>query len=103
MVAGDVHGSVTVFFTTAGVPDPSEAQRELVASYLARLAQRCDRLRLSGAVCRERHDAAAPALTLSQVYVTLAATAWEPITEAASALVAALRVTGGLHRLDAAA
>jgi hypothetical protein len=56
------------FFTAAGIADPSSEQQELVAAYLARLAQRCDRLRLSGAVQRERRDAGPP-LTLSQVYV----------------------------------
>jgi GTPase SAR1 family protein len=71
-VAGTINGNVTVYFTAAGVRDPSDEQRELLASYLRRLAERCDRLRLSGAVRRERRDAA-PALTLSQVYVTLAA------------------------------
>jgi formylglycine-generating enzyme required for sulfatase activity len=70
-----------LFFTTAGIDDPSDEQRELVAAYLARLIQRCDRLRLSGAVRRERRDAGAP-LTLSQVYVTLAAETWEPVREA---------------------
>jgi formylglycine-generating enzyme required for sulfatase activity len=70
-----------LFFSAAGIADPSEEQRELVASYLARLASRCDRLRLSGAVRRERRDAG-PTLTLSQVYVALASESWQPLREA---------------------
>lgn len=81
-VAGDQY-NLTLFFASAGINDPSAEQRELVAAYLARLAQRCDRLRLSGAVRRERRDAGAP-LTLSQVYVTLAAEAWEPLPRPAA-------------------
>ncbi|MCG8351165.1 MAG: SUMF1/EgtB/PvdO family nonheme iron enzyme [Chloroflexales bacterium] len=75
--------NLTVFFTAAGIADPSIEQQELITAYLARLAQRCDRLRLSGAVQRERRDAG-PALTLSQVYVTLAAEACKPLAEAQS-------------------
>jgi hypothetical protein len=80
-VGGDQH-NLTLFFTAAGIADPSREQAELVAAYLARLAHRCDRLRLAGAVRRERRDAGAAALTLSQVYVTLASAAWEPVREA---------------------
>ena len=82
-VGGDQH-NLTLFFAAAGIADPSAQQRELLASYLARLAQRCDRLRLSGAVRRERRDAGA-ALTLSQVYVSLATESWEPLQEAQGA------------------
>lgn len=81
-VSAGAHSTVfQLFFTAAGIADPTDEQRELVAAYLARLAQRCDRLRLSGAVRRERRDAGA-SLTLSQVYVTLAAEAWAPVREA---------------------
>jgi formylglycine-generating enzyme required for sulfatase activity len=82
-IGAGAHSTVfQLFFTAAGIADPSAEQRELVAAYLARLAQRCDRLRLSGAVHRERRDASTPPLTLSQVYVALAAEAWEPLREA---------------------
>ena len=77
VVKGPVNqGTIQVFFTTAGLRDPTDTQHELVVSYLERLAEKCDRLRLSGAVSRERRDAS-PALTLSQIYVGLAAETWE--------------------------
>ena len=73
--------NLALFFAAAGIAEPSTEQHELVASYLARLASRCDRLRLSGAVRRERRDAG-PALTLSQVYVALASEAWVVLQKA---------------------
>jgi hypothetical protein len=96
MIGGDVGGDVQTggvrnqaliqfFFTAAGIAEPTDDQQELVAAYLARLVHRCDRLRLSGAVRRERREAGVPALTLSQVYVTLAADRWELVREAADA------------------
>jgi formylglycine-generating enzyme required for sulfatase activity len=82
-IGGDqIH--LKMFFSAAGIVDPSAEQRELVASYLARLARHCDRLRLSGAVRRERRDAG-PILTLSQIYVALASEAWVVLQEANSA------------------
>ena len=85
VVKGPVNqGTIQVFFTTAGLRDPTDTQHELVVSYLERLAEKCDRLRLSGAVSRERRDAS-PALTLSQIYVGLAAETWERVDEADSA------------------
>ena len=92
-VAGSISGDVTVFFTAAGI-DPSEEQRELVASYLNRLAQRCDRLRVTGAVRRERRDAGAT-LTLSDVYTTLAAESWETVREAHDARIFAADLEAG--------
>lgn len=74
--------NLTLFFTTAGIAKPSDEQRELVEAYLARLAQRCDRLRISGTVRRERRESSQKPLTLSQVYVTLASTQWQTIREA---------------------
>ena len=77
-------GTIQNFFTTAGLPNPADAQRALVKSYLARVVETCDRLRLSGLVQRERQDASF-ALTLSHVYVALAAESWERVDEAANA------------------
>ncbi len=77
-------GTIQLFFTAAGLPDPADAQRALVQRYLARVVETCDRLRLSGLVQRERRDAS-PALTLSHVYVALAAETWERMDEADSA------------------
>ena len=77
-------GTIQVFYTAAGLPKPADTQRTLVARYLARVVETCDRLRLSGLVQRERRDAS-PALTLSQIYVALAAEAWERVDEAGSA------------------
>jgi hypothetical protein len=57
-------------------PDAPDDRRELLISYLDSLAQRCDRLRLHGVVDWERKRGKAPAFTLSQVYVTLAAQQW---------------------------
>ncbi|MEI8167010.1 MAG: hypothetical protein WCG26_11545, partial [Chloroflexales bacterium] len=45
-------GTIQVFFTAAGLPKPADTQRTLVARYLARVVETCDRLRLSGLVQR---------------------------------------------------
>ena len=83
-VVGMNQDPIQVFFTTAGLPKPTHAQHALVASYLARVVETCDRLRLSGLVRRERRDAS-PALRLSHVYIALAAEPWEQVDEADSA------------------
>lgn len=76
-IAGDVFDTVdvTVIFQQAGV-DLAAEQRELLDAYLTRLADRCDRLRVAGAVRRESGRDRRSTMTLSQVYVTLASTAW---------------------------
>ena len=91
-VAGDVHGDVNtgpryeafiqVFVAQSGIVLAQEAQREALASYLASLARRCDKLRLHGVVDWERKRGKAPDFTLSQVYVTLAATSWVTVDAA---------------------
>ncbi|PDW01749.1 hypothetical protein CJ255_17485 [Candidatus Viridilinea mediisalina] len=105
-VAGDVRGDlqtgglrneglIQCFFAAAGVTHPSDEQRELVAAYLARVIQRCDRMRLAGAVRRERGDAGVATLTLSHVYVTLAATRWLLVREAANEEAFAAELAAG--------
>jgi formylglycine-generating enzyme required for sulfatase activity/energy-coupling factor transporter ATP-binding protein EcfA2 len=92
-VAGDVHGDVHTggmhyqaqtqfFFQAVGVVAPHPNQQELLVSYLDTLARRCDRLRLTGVVDWERKRGKAPSFTLSQVYVTLAATTSVVVEEA---------------------
>jgi energy-coupling factor transporter ATP-binding protein EcfA2 len=92
VVGRDVHGGVQaggtrnealiqIFYTAAGITQPSAAQRELIADYLASLARRCDQLRLRGVVDWERKRGKAPGFTLSQVYITLAADAWVTLRE----------------------
>jgi hypothetical protein len=93
-IGAGARSTVLQFFFSAGIADPSEEQCELVASYLARLASRCDRLRLSGAVRRERRDVGLT-LTLSQVYVALASERWEPLREATYAEVFAGELEAG--------
>lgn len=94
-------------------PAANATRREVLTSYLDGLARRCDRLRLTGVVDWERRRGKAPAFTLSQVYVTLAAGTWVTVDEAetddafADALAAgdpddvlpqrARRVTPALH------
>ena len=80
-VIGVNQGTIQNFFIAAGMPTPADVQRELVQRYLVRVVETCDRLRLSGLVQRERRDAS-PALTLSQIYVALAAETWERVDEA---------------------
>ncbi|MEI8166806.1 MAG: hypothetical protein WCG26_10520, partial [Chloroflexales bacterium] len=75
-------GTIQNFFTTAGLPKSAEAQRELVQRYLARVVETCDRLSLSGLVQRGKSLDASLALTLSYVYVALAAETWERVDEA---------------------
>ncbi|MEI6779062.1 MAG: SUMF1/EgtB/PvdO family nonheme iron enzyme, partial [Chloroflexales bacterium] len=93
-VVGVNQGTIQNFFIAAGMPTPADVQRELVTIYLARVAEKCDRLRLSGLVRRERRDAH-PALTLSQVYVALAAETWEQVDEDTRADTFAKAVTAG--------
>ncbi len=69
------------FFTAAGIAASTADQQRLVAAYLTRLAQRCDRLPLAGTVRLPGN--AGPPPTLSAVYVTLAAPAWAPVRGAA--------------------
>ena len=89
-IGHDVHGDVQtggtrnealiqIFLQAAGIPAPSDDQREVVADYLDSLARRCDQLRLRGVVDWERKRGKAPDFTLSQVYITLAADAWVTI------------------------
>ncbi len=84
VVQGDIVGrdqiNIMLFFTAAGITNPSAEQHEFVTSYLVRLARRCDRLRILGAVRRERRGAST-LLTLSQVYVTLASETWVTIED----------------------
>ena len=87
-------GTIHVFVTTAGLPKPADAQRALVKSYLARVVETCDRLRLSELVQRERRDAS-PALTLSQIYVALAAETWLKVEEATRADTFAKAIKAG--------
>ncbi|MBX0331519.1 SUMF1/EgtB/PvdO family nonheme iron enzyme, partial [Oscillochloris sp. ZM17-4] len=90
VMAGNIHGDVQtggvrnqgliqIFLQAAGIPTPSDDQREIVADYLDGLARRCDQLRLRGVVDWERKRGKAPDFTLSQVYITLAADAWVAI------------------------
>ena len=92
-IGGDANGDVQtggeryqamlqVFFQAAGVAQPDDEQRELLASYLDGLARRCDRMRLAGVVDWERKRGKAPAFTLSQLYVTLATTRHEVVDRA---------------------
>ncbi|MEI7773037.1 MAG: hypothetical protein WCI67_23815, partial [Chloroflexales bacterium] len=74
-------GLIQVFLQAAGIPAPSDDQREIIADYLDGLARRCDQLRLRGVVDWERKRGKAPDFTLSQVYITLAADAWVTIRE----------------------
>ncbi|NNJ13334.1 SUMF1/EgtB/PvdO family nonheme iron enzyme [Chloroflexales bacterium ZM16-3] len=87
-------GTIQIFFGSAGISNPADAQRALVQHYLARVVETCDRLRLSGLVQRERRDAS-PALTLSHVYVVLAAETWERVDAAERADTFADALTAG--------
>ena len=80
-----MYGNVQIFFHSAGIPDPTYAQQQMVRVYLERLARRCDRLRLAGFVVGSRQEAHTPNVTLSQIYVTLASDRWEVVTTGATA------------------
>ena len=81
-VVGVNQGTIQVFFTAADLPKPADAQRALVARYLARVVATCDPLPLFGLVQRGKSQDASLALTLSQIYVALAAESWERVDEA---------------------
>jgi formylglycine-generating enzyme required for sulfatase activity len=81
IAVGVNQGFIQMMFGTLP-PDQQEERKELLDAYLKGLKQGCDRLRLAGVVEKKQTQTwdQAPDFSLSQIYVTLAATDWVPTT-----------------------
>ena len=94
VIGGANSGSIDVIFQLPGV-DFAADEQEALHSYRERLVTRCNRLRATGAVAREKGSTQRVEVTLSDVYITLATTAWETIDRADDAAVFADALTAG--------